>query len=114
MEYLLGKPGESCDFVCQSNNLMCASSGHNLTEQALSIIQSMGLTCSISPDSQVYKDGDNPALTLGTKQLYNMCSGFYNIPKVIDCGAGGNSSKKRLCPCIKTTGMNSINYMLLE
>ena len=109
---------QNCDSVCASFGLQCAGTGQSFpNSSALSIFQSLGITCETSDYTDFYHYRDQPnyisTLPQGDVNLQwaGRCTGFKAIPSTIDCHTANNSNVRRLCPCHNSSGRHGIIYV---
>ena len=109
---------QNCDSVCASFGLQCAGTGQSFPNpSALSIFQSLGITCETSDYTDFYHYQDQPnyisTLPQGDVNLQwaGRCTGFKAIPSTIDCHTANNSNVRRLCPCHNSSGRHWIIYV---
>ena len=111
IKYFMATSGkQNCDSVCASFGLQCAGTGQSFpNSSALSIFESLGITCDTNnyTDYYFYKDQPNyisaspPSKDL---QWAGRCTGFKAIPSTIDCYTANNDNVRRLCPCKNPSG----------
>ncbi|KAM7447520.1 hypothetical protein ABFA07_004290 [Porites harrisoni] len=114
IKYFIATSGkQNCDSVCASFGLQCAGTGQSFpNSSALSIFESLGITCDTNnyTDYYFYKDQPNyisaspPSKDL---QWAGRCTGFKAIPSTIDCYTANNDNVRRLCPCKNPSGTKS-------
>ena len=104
IQYLLGKPAESCTETCRKSGSTCLSNGHGFTNSSttLSIFRSLNVVCKtgFSDNYDQYKHKDSPSYYTG-KDLkpIGRCIGYKGVPETINCTRGHNVNVQRLCPC---------------
>lgn len=106
IKYFMATCGrQNCDSVCASFGLQCAGTGQSFpNSSALSIFQSLGITCETSDDTDFYHYPDQPNYfsTLPPREgnlWAGRCTGFKAINSTIDCHTANNPNVRRLCPC---------------
>ncbi|XP_073245000.1 uncharacterized protein [Porites lutea] len=107
IKYFMATCGrQNCDSVCASFGLQCAGTGQSFpNSSALSIFQSLGITCETSDYTDFYFYRDQPNYISSLPQMdvnlqwAGRCTGFKAIPSSIDCHTANNSNVRRLCPC---------------
>ena len=107
---------QNCDSVCASFGLQCAGTGQSFpNSSALSIFQSLGITCETSDDTDFYHYPDQPNYfsTLPPREgnlWAGRYTGFKAINSTIDCHTANNPNVRRLCPCHNSSGKHWIIY----
>ena len=111
IKYFMATSGkQNCDSVCASFGLQCAGTGQSFpNSSALSIFESLGITCDTKNDTDYYFYKDQPNYISASPPSKNLqwagrCTGFKAIPSTIDCYTANNDNVRRLCPCKNPSG----------
>ena len=92
IDYSLAALGQNCDSYCEALGKTCVKDGAFPGGSAQDIFSDLGIGCE---RHESYWAKDQPAYHPNMQ----LCYGMTGIPCEIDCGAGGNNSVRRLCPC---------------
>jgi len=93
--YKIGKKGQSCMEVCQSEGKICSS--NLLTLNTVYLFHRLGVNCR-------YNRNESDCFTNIAHPVYypetGLCHGYINVPINYDCANGAIPNARRLCKCV--------------